>query len=555
MEHIVEIPKTQIVMAFIAACIETTARALGLSTMILTMSMAFAGCTDNDTTSDTPQPGPEMMTASGILSSIKGVTIIKDTLDADQDSVTYFYIEQPIDHQDASAGTFTQYGVMHYKGPDHPTVLHTQGYSIKARKTFRQQHLAKNLDANFIEVEHRYYRNSLVNYNEETDYYNPEYWKYNTAAQSAADLHTIVTALKATGCFKNKWVSTGGSKGGILTSLYAYYYPNDVDLYVPFCAPFCTGLESRSVGEFLTWKCGEGTEAYKRLWEAYQRIADDSEEELRDQLTALYKADHPDNASVQGYGVKTTICFILDHFMRNLFHKFANEPLDTWSEVIPTPAYSAEVYYGFAMLGKTGYDKKLQNLRSLMKLEDIEYEESFEEEEYEMYDDWEEDEEGYYDEAGSGVAGTRAAKRLSFEEFLREIYSVQASMELGQFLYDYSKLPDDFPQDHIRWMNKWRSNVRYNNTYGVTYDGGKLMNDFLAFVKNNRNKDKCKMLFIYGGNDPWTGAAIPDPDPDDPYVKKHVVPDGIHSIYINSKEHYTAAERDWIMNTVREMLK
>ena len=81
------------------------------------------------------------------------------------------------------------------------------------------------------------------------------------------------------------------------------------------------------------------------------------------------------------------------------------------------------------------------------------------------------------------------------------------------------------------------------------------MNDFLAFVKNNRYKDKCKMLFIYGGYDPWTGAAIPDPDPDDPYVKKHIVPEGIHSGWINSTWQYPVEEKEWIMNAVKEMLQ
>lgn len=80
------------------------------------------------------------------------------------------------------------------------------------------------------------------------------------------------------------------------------------------------------------------------------------------------------------------------------------------------------------------------------------------------------------------------------------------------------------------------------------------MNGFLDFVKNNRNKDKCKMLFIYGSNDPWTGAAIPDPAPDDPYVKKHIVPGGVHGDALNEPTKYPEAEKDWIVNTVKEML-
>ena len=95
----------------------------------------------------------------------------------------------------------------------------------------------------------------------------------------------------------------------------------------------------------------------------------------------------------------------------------------------------------------------------------------------------------------------------------------------------------------------------YNKKYGVEYDGGKLMNDFLAFVKNNRNNNKCKMLFVYGANDPWTGAAIPDPDANDPYVKKFVVPNGVHSGWLNYTPHYSTKDKDYIVNTVKQMLQ
>ena len=103
------------------------------------------------------------------------------------------------------------------------------------------------------------------------------------------------------------------------------------------------------------------------------------------------------------------------------------------------------------------------------------------------------------------------------------------------------------PEDHLltdeslAWFTSHQTIKRYNNWYGVEYDGGKLMNAFLDFVKNNRYKDKCKMLFIYGGNDPC--------------VKKHIVPNGVHSGWLNFPSTYPVAEKDWIMNAVKEMLQ
>ena len=47
-------------------------------------------------------------------------------------------------------------------------------------------------------------------------------------------------------------------------------------------------------------------------------------------------------------------------------------------------------------------------------------------------------------------------------------------------------LPANFPPNHLKWLNNQLAITQYNKKYGVQYDGGKLMNDFLAFVKNNR---------------------------------------------------------------------
>ena len=527
-----------------------------LSLMIvlpLSVMICMTGCKDDDAPVPvTPEPEePEVVeepvkTAEELLKDIPGVTILQTTKDAEKEDITLFYYEQPIDHNDPSAGTFQQYCVLHYKGPDHVTVLHTQGYSTNEPKEYWKLHLAKNLDANYIEVEHRYYMHSLINFVEgETDC-TGDYWKYNTAAQSTADLHAIVTALKATNCFKNKWVSTGTSKNGILTALYAYYYPNEVDVYVPFCAPFCTATESAGIGKWVTQQSGldngNDTQLRQDVWAAFQRIANDAD--LQKELVALYNLKHHANYNHQG-----TIRYILYCFMANMFYKFSYCKTKEWDAVIPKPVHSAEIYYRFAMLGGEKYYDELKELRELVGLENEVIDRLDDDSEY-MFEDEEDNE--------IEAASRRVSPQyLTKDELLKVIYHVHAAKELGYFLYDWSVLPEDhlLTDESLEWFPTCQTNKRYMNTYGVTYDGGKLMNDFLAFVKNNRNKDKCKMLFIYGGYDPWTGAAIPDPDPDDPYVKKHIVPEGIHSGWINSTWAYPVEERDWIMNAVKEMLQ
>ena len=48
----------------------------------------------------------------------------------------------------------------------------------------------------------------------------------------------------------------------------------------------------------------------------------------------------------------------------------------------------------------------------------------------------------------------------------------------------------------------------------------------VLLLKNLETTDK-KLIFVYGEDDPWTGAAIPNPS--NPNVKKYIVPHGTHT--------------------------
>jgi hypothetical protein len=50
----------------------------------------------------------------------------------------------------------------------------------------------------------------------------------------------------------------------------------------------------------------------------------------------------------------------------------------------------------------------------------------------------------------------------------------------------------------------------------------------------NLETTKKKLIFVYGEDDPWTGAAIPDPT--NPNVKKYIIPHGTHT---EDFDHYT----------------
>jgi len=143
------------------------------------------------------------------------------------------YIVQPIDHKDISVGEFSQRVIVCHKGFDRPTVIVTEGYGgARALNPSYREEISQLFDANLIFVEHRYFLESTP---ENKD------WKYLTAENASYDLHNVTQTFKT--FYQNKWISTGISKGGQTTIQYRAYFPDDVDISVPYVAPWCRGME------------------------------------------------------------------------------------------------------------------------------------------------------------------------------------------------------------------------------------------------------------------------------------------------------------------------
>ena len=132
-------------------------------------------------------------------------------------------IRQEIDHNDPSKGYFYQRAFLSHKGYDNPTAIITNGYG-KPRNNITE--VAELLEANQINVEHRYFLESSPD-SLDYDYLNFE--------QITADLHKINQLFRK--IYDGKWISTGISKGGTTTIFYRYFYPNDVDVSIPYVAP------------------------------------------------------------------------------------------------------------------------------------------------------------------------------------------------------------------------------------------------------------------------------------------------------------------------------
>ena len=145
-------------------------------------------------------------------------------------------LQQPLDHKNANTGHFKQRIILEHRGFDKPVIMHINGYTMAGGP----KELLGLVDANYINIEHRYFGSS------QPDSLN---WSYLNFEQITADLHRIRQLFGQ--LYTNKWIGTGISKGGQTTIFYEYFYPEDLDIAIPYVAPVNNSDEDKRIYSFL----------------------------------------------------------------------------------------------------------------------------------------------------------------------------------------------------------------------------------------------------------------------------------------------------------------
>jgi len=159
------------------------------------------------------------------LVSIPGTEVKK----VDSSAFKEFYVvmlPQLVDHNNKNGAQFKQRIYVGHQDFKRPVVMETEGYSAGNINGYVQSEPTRILNANQLYVEHRYFGASTPT---------PLDWKYLTAGQDAGDYHYIRTLFGQV--YKGKWLATGVSKGGQTATEYKVYYPEDVDVTIPYVAP------------------------------------------------------------------------------------------------------------------------------------------------------------------------------------------------------------------------------------------------------------------------------------------------------------------------------
>lgn len=177
---------------------------------------------------------------------------------------------QPLSHKDPSKGTFTQRVIVMNRGANRPTLLVTEGYGAGYAAGPRYNNeLSTYFLTNIVFVEHRYFGESMPKATDVKDKNSIIYkgidWQYLIDRDAMADLHAVTTAFKA--LYPKKWISTGISKGGETCMEYRSYYPEDVDISVPYVGPVCNAVIDGRHEPFLR---NVGTAQQRQTIEKYQ---------------------------------------------------------------------------------------------------------------------------------------------------------------------------------------------------------------------------------------------------------------------------------------------
>ena len=417
------------------------------------------------------------------LKSIENVEDLKPFINVNLGQAYYFNYKQLVDHSDPSKGTFKQQVVLTFAGKGAHTILHTEGYSLwKTENNVNHNRLDsieapdllwrlsadegkdQKFDLNCVQVEYRYHGFSLPEGDKNV-------FNYLNAWQQSQDLHAIVTDLKkALFTGNGKWLSTGVSKNGMTTAQYAYYDEaygwNDIDLYVPFVAPFPLQEKDIRVGEYMINQSSK--EMLPTLEKVYKKLVND--QAVADATVAAnarvyekngWKPIPPDSALLQ----------TVFNVMSNLFGVQSYGDFATWTKLIPSDNSTPEEYAKFFML--TDKDNCIYRKTSQAR-------------------------------------GPQALRDDPFE--------VQIPVDQGHLGYDFSWFLDG------KLLKE--SDVEYLKGLMEMYKKSPSIDVQVDLVKRLATTNK-KMIFVYGEDDPWTGHAIPDPT--NPNVKKYIIPHGSHT--------------------------
>ena len=450
------------------------------------------------------------------LENLDGVIKVeKITLD---ESATFFsekYLvtfEQSLDWSNPEKGTFPQRVLLGIREGASVNVLETYGYCLPDKTTGDENvlkmdlgiaDLVTTLGGNMIMVESRFSGDSRPEGMTNDDL---TYWEYLTAENAANDYHRIYQSLSP--LMGDVWAGTGSSRGGLNTNVYAYFFPEDMKVYVPYVAPCANSMKDDRMYKYVYTEIGNSAYGEEQAKEMRDCVTAFQVELMRKKDLLLPKLEAYIESAGLTYrdGVTTERLYDLSVLEFSLvfwqYQMFKFSDLDL---VLNLPEETEEQC-----------EQKLSIMFTILT-------------NVQKPDDY----------ATKGVGWP---------------YYVNTATTYGQYYYDFSYLREALKEagleDKLSVTEDMQETFIQDTVFteeqkaAFTYDGS-----FYEALTESIDTTTAKHLMIYGGTDPWYSVRIKDSD--NPNVKIYVHPTGNHTTPISSMPEEMKEE---IMDTLETWL-
>lgn len=444
------------------------------------------------------------------LSQVEGVISVEPIpLDASAQFFEEKYLvtfEQPLDWSDPDAGSFPQRVEVGLRGDAPYVVLETGGYSLNDKlpgvadgmaQLGRDDapEIAQILGANYVNVEHRFFGDSRPADMSNAD---TRYWEYHTAENASNDYHRIYQALSP--LLGGDWAATGSSRGGQMTNVYAYFFPEDMRFFAPYVAPCSTGREDPRFYEFLYTQIGN---------DAY---GPEQAQEMRDTVTA-FQVD-------------------MMKYKEALLPTYEAAALQMLGCVFQEGAAIEQIYdlnvLEFAVQVWQYQAVSFDDLRAVLDMP----EETPEEQQMKMQVEF-------------GMMMQVQTPMDWSVEFVAWPYYVNAATTYGQYHYDFSYLREALEAagmaDALSVTEEMEDGLLWNLVFSeeqrsaFAWDGS-----FEEALSSYLDTTKARVLMVFGATDPWISLRIPRTD--NPNVVEFIHPTAPHSAAIATLPEEMQAE-------------
>ena len=453
------------------------------------------------------------------------------------------YYHQPLDHANPQGVSFPMRAIITVNTKNDPrnviNHVYCTGYALDqvyanqpdstyAAEVENINEICRRYNGNFIMIEHRYFQFSAPS----------ACWTnldYLTAEAAATDFHNLFTGMKKV--LKGKWVMSGVSKGGITTLLQHTFYPNDMDIYAPYSAPFFEsdrqlGMQSHwnNVGwskEFLDIfmnvrkSCMTGLLDYpgqpstNKIYPIYyfMNIGKDTTQAHRDSVYLNYLSNAAYFGFVEkAYSDTTKIrrqITVNDSIIRSYGWNGYNDTVLAY--MMHTCSFQLNSIKPFIdTLRKYSQMPNQVPMRPLKR---------------QIYDPFGVTEQNWW---GTDTAHTGYA----------EAYAYQSKRELGFFDIRFDEIastPQEAAVFNQFWIDKASCMRDFISPYYASLSFSPALYNRVMDATKNATKP---IILLYGNNDPWTGAAVKD-EYLSSSVKKYVLPNQNHLVYFQSNTDVT----------------